>query len=75
MTTKTKKQQINMNIRMVSPKQLSTMINELGQKADYVNVESEKYPGQMARALVINNEALLTEEAIRFLNTKTESFR
>lgn len=63
-----------MNIRMVGVKTLSTLINSLGQKADYVDVESEKYPGQRARALVINNEALLTEEAIKFLNTKTESF-
>lgn len=59
---------------MVSIKQLSEFIKQLGSKADYVDVESEKYPGQTARALVINNEALLSEEAIRFLNTKTERF-
>lgn len=59
---------------MVSLKQLRESINTLGKLADFVDVESEKYPGQMARALVIKNEAWLTEEAIKFLNTKTERF-
>lgn len=73
MTVKMKMQQINMHIRMVSLKTLRTLINDLGIKADYVTVESEKYPKQSARALVVNNEALLTEEAIKFLNTKCEN--
>jgi hypothetical protein len=63
-----------MNIRMVSLRQLRDNINRLGKKADFVDVESEKYPGQTARALVIANEAWLTEDAIKFLNTKTERF-
>jgi len=68
-----KKQLINMNIRMVSVKTLSILINDLGIKADYVTVESERYPRQSARALVVNNEALLTQEAIKFLNNKCEN--
>lgn len=58
---------------MVSVKTLSILINDLGIKADYVTVESERYPRQSARALVVNNEALLTQEAIKFLNNKCEN--
>jgi hypothetical protein len=62
-----------MNIRIVSLGVLCKLINSLGKKADFIMVESEKYPKQQARALIVNNEALLTEECVRFLNTKCEN--